>query len=254
MFKSQVAARRTARINAETGEVQPSPTVIPIVEGDGEELAVPQLLRRWFALLNLDWLVGEPIKLVAVPSNVAEIVTEVVKQNPIAIIIVRNNDGACHGNGFNVTNNMSKLLCEKAEAVAGKVTVEVVIADYCYEVWLLACWNELLVSGKIKKKPLDKFQGTIATGTQEGFCRTTIKRELTRILDNPRQRKYSETLDQPALSAYLLLDPATDAELIRRLLSRAPFYGNLLRALERLTNTQLVSSKIDISPTESPCG
>jgi len=254
LFKSQVAARRVARINAETGEAQPSPTIIPIVEGDGEEIAVPQLLRRWFGLLKLDWLVGEPIKLVVVPSNVVEIVTEVVKQNPIAIIIVRDNDGACYGKEFSVKNDMSKVLREKAEAVAGDVKVAVVVADYCYEVWLLACWQELLDSGKFKKKPLDKFQGTIATGAREGFCSTTLKRELTRILDNPRQRKYSETLDQPALSTVLPIDPNTEPALIRKLLSRAPSYGNLLLALERLTDTKLVSSKIDIPPTESPCG
>lgn len=213
------------------------PLLIAIVEGFGDEASIPILLRRWFQLCGVDWSV-RAVRAGKVDENALEdlIENDVLANDPTAILVLRDNDGDCHR--YKGTGGLGPTLKRIAEKIAGDVKVGVVIADYCYEAWLIACWEELKAGKMIKKPP----HANMRTGEIFTINCHSLKSEIEYVMDIRGKRHYDERNDQPALSKLLPLDPSTQGGAIKELILRASSYGKLIRVLEELTNCHPVST------------
>ncbi len=205
--------------------------IVPIVEGVGEERALPILVRRWLQHRRFDRWFEVPDRAVNAKGcgnlkaaydprrhlGIEHYVTAALRAGSAdAILVVLDADKEClhraHGHG----HGLGPELLKRAQRVAGGVPVSVVVANRTYEAWLLAGRAALarcpLVTDKAGLRdicdPEDRAGGKEVMGSFIG--------------DN-----YSPPVHQPTLSEAISFSPGSQA--------RSPSLAKLLRDLDRLT-------------------
>ncbi len=204
--------------------------ILAIVEGHGEQTAVPLLLRRWFKhrrFLNFE----TPDLAIRAPGSGAlkchhdtdddlgiEYYVELAAaQQPDGILIVLDADDDCILRTKQSRQGLGPELRARARAVVNHIPIEIVVANREFETWFLVASDALQKAGALPPQPSKK-------QPREGFeslagCKSRMRDLLG--------RHYEETIDQPALTNALPLSPGVAA--------RARSYRKLLAALEALT-------------------
>lgn len=170
--------------------------IYPIVEGHGEVEAAPVLMRRLLALAEcFDVQVGTAIR-----RKQAEFRGERDVQNAVrlallqpecaAVLILFDGDEGC-------SVELAERVRGWARAAAGDTPCEVVVAVREYETWFLAALESLRGQRGIQSD---------ATAPASPESRRDAKGWLEEWM--PKHVGYSETLDQPALSARFDLELA----------------------------------------------
>lgn len=163
--------------------------IYPIVEGHGEVRAVPVLLRRLLAQARCHCVeVGRPIRRTQAQFRSKEEVQKAVKlallQPDCAAVVIL----------FDGEDDCPKEIAEKARdwarGAAGRVPCDVVVAYREYETWFLSAVESLRGKYGI---------GDEAAAPGDPEARRDAKGALEEFM--PKRRAYSETLDQPAMSA-----------------------------------------------------
>lgn len=205
--------------------------ILAIVEGHGEQRAVPLLLRRWFQhrrFRNFETPdlairasgVGA-LKCAHVASNelgIEHYVEIAASLSPDGILVVLDADDECLQRAKTRSRpGLGPELLERARLVAQGIPVEVVVANQEYEAWFLAALDALQRTNpelrrNLWDEPLD-----------EAEARRDCKKPLTYLLG----RKYEPSIDQVTFTQSL---PFTQT-----IARRSRSYGKLLRALQALT-------------------
>lgn len=201
--------------------------IIPIVEGHGEERAVPCLLQRWlkhrqfhkyFEIPDLAINAKGCGRLKAAHDRVRHIgiehyINAALRNKPDAILVVIDADEECinreHGNG------LGPELLARAKKVASHVALAVVVANREYEAWFLANINSFRARGLF-------FEHAEIPGNLDPESQRDCKGMIARLI----RCRYEETVHQLELTRGLRFSPGT--------IVRSPSYGKLLRDLERL--------------------
>jgi len=193
--------------------------VAAIVEGHGDEKAVPLLLRRiWTELLGGEYIdVIRPIRhprarLVQKGELEKAVQLAALKlsgSNPcsdaglVLILIDANSDAPCM---------LGPRLLDCAKAAAPHVDIACVLANVEYETWFVAAAQSLC--------------GHLSLAPEESLPEDPESSRLKKAWIEKRYKgvKYSETIDQPAMTADM------DLSLCRR---RSPSFDKLCRELEK---------------------
>lgn len=159
------------------------PTLVPIVEGDGDAVAMPVLLRKILVELQAyDWTVGHPKKaggIRSLTSKLDSFLSYAQRENDCgAILIVQDLDDGCP------LHDASKL-AQQVQQLQIPVPVAVVLAHHEYEAWFLA--SLATVAGH---------HGLPAELVHPGDVesRRGVKEWLSKQM--PRGRAYKERVDQ----------------------------------------------------------
>lgn len=206
--------------------------IIPIVEGYGEERAVPCLIRRWLQQRRLNQQFDVPDlainakgsgKLKAAYDRMRHIgiehyVEAALRNRADAILVVLDADDEC---GNRATGNgLGPELLARARAAATHLPLAVVVANHEYEAWFLASLTSIRAAGLLPNHT--RLPGTLLPESPRN-CKGLI----SELMCCP----YEETVHQLALTRGLTFSP--------RVKYRSPSYGKLLRDLERITSTNL---------------
>lgn len=202
--------------------------IVPVVEGHGEERAVPVLVRRWLEHRNFHrrFEVQDPAvnakgcgTLKAAYDRkrhvgIEHYIQAALNARPAAILVVLDADKECltrpKGNG------LGPELLQRAQAVAGPVPVSVVVANRTYEAWLLAGRAALYRCDLVARDaPLRKLSSPESRAGSKGT--------LSEFLIEP----YSPPVHQPRLTESISFSSGSQR--------RAPSFGKLLRELEAMT-------------------
>ena len=167
----------------------------PIVEGEGEVLAFPILLRRLISALGCYETVGTPFleKRTGIiqKEKLTRAVQVVSKKSEIrAILILFDADDDC-------ARNLVPYLMQWSQEVLPLLPCAVVLARREYEAWFLAAIESLRGKRRIKEN---------AQYDRNPEDRRGAKGVLSRFM--PQNKPYSETADQAALSAVFDLGQA----------------------------------------------
>jgi hypothetical protein len=167
----------------------------PIVEGQGEEQAVPVLLRRLIPELGCFVSIGKPIR-----QRRTEIVREgdfkralqlaQLKPGILAILVLFDADDDC-------ARNLIPKMRDWAAEAAPNVPCAIVMARREYEAWFLAALESLRGQRGISED---------AYYSQEPEQKRGAKDSLSEFM--PRNTLYSPSADQAALSAVFALEHA----------------------------------------------
>ena len=193
--------------------------VDPIVEGHGEVEATPVLLRRLLAEARCQHIgVGRPIRrtqsqLRSQEGIQAGVRLALLQPDCAAVVILFDGEDGC-------PKELAAQVRSWARPVAGGTPCDVVVAYREYETWFLAAIESLRgVSGIAEDAavPANPEAKRDAKGALEAFM--------------PPDRAYSETGDQPALSALMDLGLAHRRNRSFRKLVKG--IGDLLRQLRQ---------------------
>ena len=185
-----------------------------VVEGHGEVEALPILLRRLAERLPVPVNVQVPTP-IRVPKSKLQKAGELERVVQLAarkagigggILIVLDGDDDCPA-------DLGPRLLQRAAVARGDVPISVVVAQREYEAWFLAAAESLAGRRGLPTNLVSPPEPEAIRGAK-GWLSDRM----------PRQRPYSETLDQPALTALLDVDRAR----------RAPSFDKLCRDVERL--------------------
>lgn len=202
-------------------------TIVPVVEGFGEERAVPVLVRRWLHHRRFDRWFDVPDLAVNAKGcgklktafdvqrhlGIEHYVQAALRAQADAVLVVLDADDECvhraPGQG------LGPELLERARAVAGQVPVSVVVANRTYEAWLLAGRRALFRCDLVRNDAplheiLDPEARAGSKGVISGFIRET----------------YSPPLHQPELTRAMSFSPGSQR--------RAPSLAKLIRELQCL--------------------
>ena len=163
--------------------------IYPIVEGHGEVQAVPVLLRRLLAQAQCNCVeVGRPILRTQAQFRSKEEVGKAVRlalfqPDCAAVVILFDGEDVC-------PKEFAEKVRAWAQGAAGTVPCDVVIAYREYETWFLSAIESLRGKHGISD---------VATAPDNPESRRDAKGALEDFM--PERRAYSETLDQPAMSA-----------------------------------------------------
>ena len=175
-----------------------SPAIACIVEGEGDEKAVPILIRRVGERLDppmyphvsvvLRWPRSSLVK-----TGVLEAAVETAVRRsggPCAVLVLIDADDDCPA-------TLGPQLLARAQQTRRDLPVGVVLAKYEYEAWLLAAAASLAghrqLSADLQSPPNPE-----AIRGAKGWLEARM----------PQDRRYSETADQPALTARFDMDLA----------------------------------------------
>ncbi len=177
--------------------------IVAIVEGHGEQKAVPKLLWRWFKLNGLhefhtpdDAINAKGCsKLKATHEagkalGVEHYVRLALPARPHGILIVLDADKECIQRARKRSEKLGPELLARARSVAPHVPVGVVVANRSYESWLLASIDEFR-----KEKVLRKGAGLPQDFDIEKAAGN--KRRMSKLLGEP----YEETVHMKKLSS-----------------------------------------------------
>lgn len=208
--------------------------ILAIVEGHGEERAVPALLRRWFKSRRFHNFDTPDLAIRASGSGalkcahdddddlgIESYVALAAAQKPDGILVVLDADDECLSRKGTSRPGLGPELRERARKAAAHIPVEVVVANREYEAWLLASLGALKRAGKVP----------VHASVPEANIETI--RDCKRALRTFLGRPYEETTDQPDLTQHLPFTPG--------MAKRSPSYGKLLRALLALTRAARVN-------------
>lgn len=170
--------------------------IVPIVEGQGEESAVPLLLRRLrdeAELWNLE--VGRPIRqrrtqLVKKATLQAAVRIAAVREDCAAILVLFDADDDC-------PKECAPTLEAWAREAAGAKPSAVVIANREYESWFLACMEALRGHCRIAQEAVSHHAPESVRAAKEELERHMLPRA-----------SYSPPVDQVKLTARLDLERA----------------------------------------------
>jgi hypothetical protein len=183
-----------------------------IVEGHGEVKAVPALIRRIAAQVDPALVVNvlPPMRVprgrIAREPELRRSVELVARKAgagaPILILLDADDDAACQ---------MGPTLLAWATAARSDRQISVVLANREYEAWFLAAAASL--AGHRGLSP-----------SLAGVSEPELEKNPKRWLDDRMPNGYSETLDQPALTAVMSLEEAR----------RAASFDKMIRDVARL--------------------
>ncbi len=191
-------------------------SIVPIVEGHGEASALPTLIRRIMGARTINILD-------AIRKNRAWLLTE--RENNLertvefaarkvrpagAVLLLLDADDAC-------PKQLAPRLIRRIHAAVSDVPVGVVLAKREYEAWFLAA-AESIRGKRGLRGDLESPENPEAIRDAKGWLATRMG----------RARSYSETTDQPALTALFDLELAT---------GRSPSLDKLVRELRRICPT-----------------
>lgn len=202
--------------------------ILAIVEGHGEERAVPLLLRRWFRHRRYHNFETRDLAIRAPGSGalkcphddhedlgIEAYVAIAAADCPDGILVMLDADDECIEREKARRTKLGPELRDRARAVARGIPVEVVVADREYEAWFLAALRALRRAGKI---PRDTRLPALPPIEQIGGC----KKRIEHLLGKP----YEETTHQADLTGALPFTPAMAA--------RSRSYKRLMHALDQL--------------------
>lgn len=203
--------------------------LIPIVEGHGEASCVRELVRRYLRQREVfDVLVESPIntkgasKLKATYSRQKRLGVEYwVKmahgKRPDGILVLLDADKECLDRTRERRPGLGPELAGRARKAAGKIPVEVVVANRQYEAWLVAGWDT------IRNEVLLANPDAI---TSENMRTAEAAHGWVGKLGQALGRGYKKTTDQRSLSGYLPFHG--------EILANAPSFARFLRCVDRL--------------------
>ena len=184
---------------------------MPVVEGDGEVEAVPELIRRVGAEAcpSLAFSVAHPIRTprhrIVKPSELERTV-ELAARRADAVLVLLDADDDCPA-------ELGLELARRARETRPDKPTSVVLAMMEYEAWFLAAARSL------------QARGLMADVSPPAEPETT--RDAKGRLRLQSNRRYSETLDQVSLTAQMDLTEAR----------QAPSFDRCYREIERLLRT-----------------
>lgn len=202
--------------------------IIPVVEGFGEERAVPCLIRLWLEHRNFQRYFEVPDlainakgcgKLKAAYDierhlGIEHYIKAALRNQPDAILVVLDSDGGCSNRAQG--DGLGPQLLARAKAIANNVPLAVVVANCEYEAWFLANFRSFRDRGIFlrHKRIVDELSPESHVG-----CKGIVAEFIGEI--------YEETTHQLELTRRLRFSPASTR--------RSPSYGKLIRDLDRLT-------------------
>jgi hypothetical protein len=189
-------------------------SVACIVEGHGEVPAVPILIRRLVEIVNpalyadVQRPIRKPIGTLLREGGIEGAVELAVRGLPALgfVLIIIDSDDNCP------KELAPTLLARALHTSAGRRPVSVVLAQMEFESWFLAAAESIAGHASLR-------QDLCAPAHPESI--RNAKGWLEKAM--PRGRKYSETVDQPALAAKFDLHAAR----------RAPSFDKMCREIER---------------------
>lgn len=202
--------------------------IVPIVEGHGEERAVPCLIRRWLRHRRLDQFFDVPDFAINAKGcgklradydrerhlGIEHYIRAALRGRPDAILVIIDADDECMHRG--VHNGLGPELLARAREVASHLPLAVVVANREYEAWFLASLTSIRAAG------------LLPTGTRiQGDLVPERPRDCKGLIARLMGCRYEETVHQLELTRGLTFSP--------RMKYRSPSYGKLLKDLERLT-------------------
>lgn len=202
--------------------------IIPIVEGHGEERAVPVLLRRWLRFRNFDRHFEVPERAINAKGSgrlkaafvrerhvgIEHYIEAALRNHPDAILVVLDADDECEGR--TTRPQLGPELLARAKEVASTVPVAVVVANREYEAWFLAALRSLRARGFLPPR-----------GDTPDPVDAEMLRDCKSRIGKLMGCAYEETVHQLELTHSLGFSQG--------LCSRSPSYAKLLRDLDRLT-------------------
>ena len=205
------------------------PKIIPVVEGYGEEKAVPCLIRLWlehrhiqryFEVPNLAINAKGCGKLKAAYNRerhlgIEHYIQAALRNHPDAILVILDSDGECR-NRERGNIGLGPELLLRAIVVAPHVPLAVVIANCEYEAWFLSNFRSFRDRGFFQSHI--RFENE-SDPESHANCKGVIAEYIG--------EKYEETIHQLELTKHLRFSPAS--------IRRSPSYGKLIRDLDRLT-------------------
>jgi len=189
--------------------------IVAVVEGKAEVLAVPVLVRRLVASLRPGVVVDVPTPLWLTKSKAVHKAGELERFVDLAarkagregaVLILMDSDNDCPA-------ELAPRLLERARAARSDAAVDVVLAKREYEGWFLAAAASIRGMRGLRDDLAPPADPEAIRGAKEW---------LTKNMEPGR--RYTETLDQPALSQLFDLEAAR----------RAPSFEKLERTLESL--------------------
>ena len=195
-------------------------TIASIVEGHGEVEAVPILIRRIVGQVSPEMTIDVP-RPIRMPRSKLERPQELERnielaistaQPPYAVLVLADSDDACPA-------TLGPELLTRAQQYRSDVRMAVVLAKHEYESWFLAAAESLRGI-----RQLSATMSAPAAPEDVAGAKEWIRRQM------PANRTYSETLDQPALTARF------DMDLARRADSFDKLYRDVERLIHELAN------------------
>jgi len=205
--------------------------ILAIVEGHGEQRAVPVLLRRWFQHRRFREFETPDLAIRASGSGALKCphdadnelgieyyVEMAVEGRPDGILVMLDSDDECLERARTPSRlGLGPELLQRARSVAAHIPIEVVVANREYEVWFLAALASLRRAARIPRG------GRLSTPLSDIETLRDCKKRMAQLLGRP----YEPTTDQPDFTELLPFTPA--------MARRSRSYRKLLMALEELT-------------------
>jgi hypothetical protein len=202
--------------------------IVPIVEGFGEERAVPLLVRRWLRFRNfhgqfdvLDRAINAKgsgrLKAAFDPQRhvgIEHYIHAALGNHPDAILVLLDADDECVRRGRG--RGLGPELLARAREAAAQVPVAVVVANREYEAWFLASLQAMRRTGL-----LPEAGGRPDPAAPEGI--SDCKGAVAALMGH----RYEETVHQLQLTAGISFKKGSR--------SQCPSLAKLVRDLERLT-------------------
>jgi hypothetical protein len=202
--------------------------IVPVVEGVGEEKAVPILVERWLEYRGFDGCFDVQERAVRAQGvgalsrpydatrhlGIEAYVRSALRARADAILVILDADDACLNRTAH--NPLGPELLARARAVAGDVPISVVVANRTYEAWLLAGRAALYRCRLVQRgAPLSRISDPEARAGSKGVIGQFIG------------EKYSPPVHQPELTRAMSFSEGSQR--------RAPSLAKLVRELQRLT-------------------
>ncbi len=202
--------------------------IIPIVEGYGEERAVPRLVQRWLRHRRFDRHFDVRDTAINAKGSgalkasydkrrhvgIEHYVEAALRGRPDAILVVLDADDECIDRS--AATGLGPDLLARARQVAPHVPLAVVVANREYEAWFLASLTSLRAKGLVP--PAARLPEPLTPETP---------RDCKGLIEKLVGHRYEERFHQHKLTGGLTFSPRASL--------RSPSYGKLLRDLERLT-------------------
>jgi Domain of unknown function (DUF4276) len=203
--------------------------IVPIVEGHGEERAVPVLVRGWLQFRNFHQHFEVPDRAINAKGSgrlkgtfdpkrhvgIEHYVQAALRNNPAAILVVLDADDECQRRVGGA--GLGPELLVRAKSIDPRVPVAVVVANREYEAWFLASLRSMRTASV-----LSKVNGKLDPTAPEAI------RDCKGLVADLMGCPYEETVHQLELTRHLSFSKGPR--------NRCASLSKLVRDLERLTS------------------